>query len=200
MILGGRLHPNDRLVESELADRLKVSRTPVREALQKLFSEGLVAEAPRKGYIVAEFSPEFIIDNYAVREVLEGLAARLAASNASDLELMQLEVELDAMARASKSNDIGQLAEHNVNFHMLVAKASRNVVLTDVLAVLQDRLRLLRDSNFRVSGRRDEALKEQRNLMKAIKARDGDRAEQLARLHVRNARQVRLTALSRRGE
>src|SRR5690349_17281314 len=119
MILAGGLHPRDRLVESELASKLSVSRTPIREALQKLHAEGLVAEAPRKGYVVADFPPEFIIDNYAVREVLEGLAARLAATNASDLELMQLEVELDAIASASKSKDLAKLAEHNVTFHLL---------------------------------------------------------------------------------
>jgi DNA-binding GntR family transcriptional regulator len=200
LIIDGQLHPNDRLVETELADRLNVSRTPVREALRKLFFEGLVAEAPRNGYIVAEFSPQFIIDNYAVREALEGLAARLAANNATDLELMQLRVELDSIARASKSNDLAKLADHNVNFHRIIAKASRNVVLTDILAALQDRLRLLRSSNFLVSSRREEALKEQRNLLKAIEARDADKAEQLARLHVRNARQVRLAALCQPAE
>lgn len=198
MILAGGLHPRDRLVESELASKLNVSRTPIREALQKLHAEGLVAEAPRKGYVVADFPPEFIIDNYAVREVLEGLAARLAAMNASDLELMQLEVELDAISSASKANDLEKLAEHNVTFHLLIAKASRNLVLTEVLAGLQDRLRMLRNSNFRVAGRREEALKEQRNLLKAIKARDADKAEQLGRLHVHNARHVRLMALSGR--
>lgn len=198
MILGGGLHPRDRLVESELASKLNVSRTPIREALQKLHAEGLVAEAHRKGYVVADFPPEFIIDNYAVREVLEGLAARLAATNASDLELMQLEVELEAIATASKTGNLEKLAEHNVNFHLLIAKASRNLVLTEVLAGLQDRLRMLRSSNFRVTGRREEALKEQRNLLKAIKARDADKAEQLARLHVHNARHVRLLSLSGR--
>ncbi|HET7155028.1 MAG TPA: GntR family transcriptional regulator [Hyphomicrobiaceae bacterium] len=198
MIFSGRLHPNDRLVESDLAEQLNVSRTPVREALHKLISEGLVAEAPRKGYVVAEFSPEFIIDNYTVREVLEGLAARLAAQNASELEVMQLEVELDAIAEASRANDVATVADHNMNFQMLIAKASRNVVLGSVLATLQDRLRMLRGYNFHVKGRREEAIKEQRELLGAVRARDGERAEHLAKSHVRNARQVRLTALSRR--
>lgn len=150
MIFSGQLHPNERLVESDLAERLNVSRTPVREALHKLVSEGLVAEAPRKGYVVAEFSPEFIIDNYTVREVLEGLAARLAAMHASELELMQLDVELDAIAEASRANDVATVADHNMTFQMLIAKASRNVVLSSVLAKLQDRLRMLRGYNFHV--------------------------------------------------
>ena len=170
----------------------------MREALHKLISEGLVAEAPRKGYVVAEFSPEFIIDNYTVREVLEGLAARLAAQNASELEVMQLEVELDAIAEASRANDVATVADHNMNFQMLISKASRNVVLGSVLATLQDRLRMLRGYNFHVKGRREEALKEQRELLGAVRARDSERAEHLAKSHVRNARQVRLTALSRR--
>ncbi len=113
---------------------------------------------------------------------------------------MQLRVELDAIARASKANNLEKLAEHNVNFHLLIAKASRNVVLTDILSALQDRLRLLRSSNFLVNSRREEALKEQRNLLKAIEARDADKAEYLARLHVRNARQVRLAALCQLAE
>jgi DNA-binding GntR family transcriptional regulator len=198
MIFSGQLHPNERLVESDLAERLNVSRTPVREALHRLVAEGVVAEAPRKGYVVAEFSPEFIIDNYTVREVLEGLAARLAAMHASEFELMQLEVELDAIAEASRANDVATVADHNMTFQMLIAKASRNVVLSSVLATLQDRLRMLRGYNFHVKGRREEALKEQRELLKAIRARDSDRAEHLARVHVKNARQIRLTALSKR--
>lgn len=199
LIICEELQPGDRLVESEIADRLQVSRTPVREALQRLVSDGWVAEAPRKGYIVATFSPEFIIDNYAVREVLEGLSAELASRHASELELVQMEVELDAIARANRQNDITLMAEHNVSFQMLIAKASRNVVLNEVISTLQDRLRLLRASNFSISDRREEALKEQRALLNAIKARDGEAAGELARLHVRNARQVRLTLLFRRG-
>lgn len=195
LIFAGDLRPNDRLVETELAARLNVSRTPVREALQKLCAEGLVVEAPRKGYAVAEFTPEFIVDHYAVREVLEGLAARLAAQSATELEIVQLGAELEAMARASKVNKLEELARHNANFYMLIAKASRNVVLTDLLTVLQDRLRVLRDFNFRVAGRREEALREQRNLLKAIRDRDADKAERVAKMLVRNARQVRLIAL-----
>lgn len=195
LIFAGDLRPNDRLVETELASRLNVSRTPVREALQKLCSEGLVVDAPRKGYAVAEFTPEFIVDHYAVREVLEGLAARLAAQSATELEIVQLGAELEAMARASKANKLDELALHNANFYMLIAKASRNVVLTDLLTVLQDRLRVLRDFNFRVAGRREGALREQRNLLKAIGDRDADKAERVARMLVRNARQVRLIAL-----
>ncbi|MGE0852664.1 MAG: GntR family transcriptional regulator [Hyphomicrobiaceae bacterium] len=200
MIFSGQLHPNERLVESDLAERLNVSRTPVREALHRLVSEGLVAEAFRKGYVVAEFSAEFIIDNYTVREVLEGLAARLAAMHASELEIVQLDVKLDAIAEASRANDVATVADHNMTFQMLIAKASRNVLLGSVLVTLQDRLRMLRGYNFHVKGRREEALKEQRELLKAIRARDSERAEHLARLHVRNARQVRLTALSRRAD
>ncbi|MEJ0070773.1 MAG: GntR family transcriptional regulator [Pseudomonadota bacterium] len=145
--------------------------------------------------MVAEFSPEFIMDHYAVREVLEGLAARLAAHNATELELMQLTVELEAMARASKANDLEQLAHRNADFYLLIAKASRNVVVTELLTILQDRLRLLRDFNFRATGRRDEALREQRSLLTAIEARDADKAEQFAKSLVGNARQARLSAL-----
>lgn len=195
LIFSGRLSPSDRLVETELADRLKVSRTPIREALQKLCSEGLVVEAPKKGYAVAALSPEYILDHYAVREVLEGLAARLAASTATELEIVQLGALLDAMERANKANRIDELAQHNASFYQLIAKASRNVVLVDLLTSLQDRLRLLRDFNLRVTGRRTEALKDQRRLVNAIAARDPEKSERVAKTLVGNARQARLAAL-----
>jgi DNA-binding GntR family transcriptional regulator len=195
LIFAGQLGPSDRLVETELADRLKVSRTPIREALQKLCSEGLVVEAPKKGYAVAALSPEYILDHYAVREVLEGLAARFAATSATEMEIVQLGALLDAMERANKANRIDELAQHNAAFYQLIAKASRNVVLTDLLTLLQDRLRMLRDFNLRVTGRRSEALKDQRRLVNAITARDPEKSERLAKSLVANARQARLAAL-----
>lgn len=195
LIFSGQLGPSDRLVETELAERLKVSRTPIREALQKLCSEGLVVEAPKKGYAVAALSPEYILDHYAVREVLEGLAARFAATTASEMEVVQLGALLDAMERANKANRIDELAQHNVSFYQLIAKASRNVVLVDLLTLLQDRLRMLRDFNLRVAGRRTEALKDQKRLVNAISARDPEKSEQVAKSLVANARQARLAAL-----
>lgn len=183
------------MVETELADRLKVSRTPIREALQKLCSEGLVVEAPKKGYAVAALSPEYVLDHYAVREVLEGLAARFAATTATEMEIVQLGALLDAMERANKANRIDELAQHNAAFYQLIAKASRNVVLTDLLTLLQDRLRMLRDFNLRVTGRRTEALKDQRRLVNAITARDAEKSERVAKSLVANARQARLAAL-----
>jgi DNA-binding GntR family transcriptional regulator len=195
LIFSGQLLPSDRLVETDLAERLNVSRTPVREALQKLCSEGLVVEAPKKGYAVAALSPEYVLDHYAVREVLEGLAARLAASTSSEMEVVQLGALLDAMERANKGNRIDELAQHNASFYLLIAKASRNVVLVDLLTLLQDRLRMLRDFNLRVTGRRTEALKDQRRLVNAITARDPEKSERLAKSLVANARQARLAAL-----
>ncbi len=195
LIFSGQLRPSDRLVETEVADRLKVSRTPVREALQKLHTEGLVVAAPKGGYAVAELSPEYILDHYAVREVLEGLAARLAATAATELELLQLAVELDAIKRANKANDLDELAARNAAFYQLIAKASHNIALVESLGLLQDRLRMLRDFNLRVSSRRTEALKEQQLLMDAIAARDPDASERAAKALVTSARQARLNSL-----
>lgn len=195
LIFSGQLLPADRLVETEVAARLNVSRTPVREALQKLHADGLVVEAPRGGYAVAELSPEYILDHYAVREVLEGLAARLAATAATELELLQLAVELDAIKRANKANDIDELAARNAAFYHLIAKASHNVALIEVLGLLQDRLRMLRDFNLRVTSRRAEAIKEQQLLMDAIASRNPDASEQAAKALVANARQARFNSL-----
>jgi DNA-binding GntR family transcriptional regulator len=195
LIFSGQLRPSDRLVETEVAARLNVSRTPIREALQKLRADGLVVDAPRGGYEVADLSPEYIVDHYAVREVLEGLAARLAATAATELEILQLAVELDAMKGANKANNIDELATRNANFYLLIAKASHNVALIEVLGLLQNRLRMLRDFNLRVASRRAEALKEQQLLMDAIAARDPNASEQAAKALVANARQARLNSL-----
>lgn len=195
-ILGGRFAPNARLLEQGLATWLKVSRTPVREALQRLAAEGLVATAPRRGFVVTALQPDVILDTYVVREVLEGLAARLAAQHADDFMLIQLNDEYDGMVRAAAKGPVADLVQRTASFEWLIVKASRSALLEDILGGLRDRLRLLRDPNFRVPGRKEAALEELRALLDAIERREPDAAEECARLHVRNARQVRLRMLT----
>ena len=187
----GRLQPGDRVREIELAAWLNVSRTPVRDALRRLESERLVSHAPRRGLIVTELDPQQVLELYALREVLEGAAANLAARYASESEVRSLQ-DLVARQRAA-GDDAHELAGLNRQFHEVLYHAARNRYLIQALGTLRDSLALLRDTTYSVSGRPTAALAEHVKIVEAIKRQDSAGADEAARRHIRMASNARLT-------
>jgi len=120
LILSGKLEPGMRLTQNQLAEQLGVSRTPVREALQKLASEGLVTFSPYKGASVAEFSAAELVDIYSIRIALEGYCARLAAAQITDEQLEQLEALFAKMKKEYKREDRWQLLAANREFYVVL--------------------------------------------------------------------------------
>ena len=192
-IEGGELKPGQRVMEVEVANWLKVSRTPVREALRRLESEGMLAVEPRMGLVVASLTREAMLELYVMREVLEGTAARLCARNASDLEIMELEEIVKREERLQ--GDFEGLARHNKLFHDVVHRGAHNRYLEKSLAAVNDSMHLLGPSQMLLPERAKTAKAEHAELLDAIRKRDGEAAEEVARRHVRSAQQQRLKQL-----
>ncbi|MEU6622368.1 GntR family transcriptional regulator [Streptomyces litmocidini] len=176
-----------RLVEREIADELRVSRVPVREAMQRLESEGFLSVQPRRGSVVAEFGPrdaEYLFD---VRENLEGLAARLAARHATPAGLRDLERLLARARRAAESGRLREAVSLNADFHRHVVELSGNPLLVDLMAPLDSRLRrLFRLTSAQADG--EPMCGAHERLYEAVRDRDEDGAEALARAHVADTR------------
>ncbi len=195
-IVHGQLAPGERLRSDVLANELHVSRTPVREALRKLEAEGLACNAGSR-LMVRTFSEKELTELFYVREALEGMAARLAAENATPSEIGEIRDILEDMETVHRRGDIVGLRLLTGEFHQLVGRASHNGKLHEALQSLLDQVRQVRTSTLFIKGRSAEALKEHRSLLAAIEARDGDRAEQLARQHRRKTLELRKTMLRR---
>lgn len=193
-IVHGNLAPGERLRSDALAAELRVSRTPVREALRKLEAEGLVAHAG-SGLIVRTFSEQDLTELFYVREALEGMAARLAAENATPSEIEEIRELLEDMESVRRSKDVDAFRRLTGEFHQLIGRASHNGRLSDALKSLLDHVRQVQTSTLHVAGRPAEALKEHRGVLAAIVARDGERAEKLAREHRRKTLELRKAML-----
>jgi DNA-binding GntR family transcriptional regulator len=192
----GFYRPGDRLREEEVAQRLKVSRTPVREALGRLMAKGFVEPSGGRGLIVRSLDTAEILELYAMREILEGAAARLAAQHASQPEIDAL-VDLEEAFEAHADDSV-EMARFNRAFHETIFRAARNRYLDSALQELQDGIALLGTTTFSISGRPSTAAEEHRALIAAIAARDADQAEKLARSHIQEALRSRLKLLQNR--
>lgn len=181
--------------EADLAAWLGISRTPVRDALKRLESDGLLTPASRRGLTVAALDQQQVSELYAVRDVLEGLAGRLAAQHASLAEIAAMRDHLERQSRASRE-DPSALAHLNELFHDVVYGATRNRYLIQVLDGFESSLALLPGTTYVQTGRAATALKEHISLVDAIEKRDADRAERIARGHIRAAERIRLLMIS----
>lgn len=194
-IHGGRFAPGERIREAEVAQWLGVSRTPVRDALKRLESDGILTSAPRRGLIVAQLDQQQVSELYAVRDVLEGLAGRLAAQHATSAEVAAMRDLLERQAR-TRADDLPGLTRLNQLFHEVVSRAARNRYLSSVLDSFQSSLALLPGTTYSAPTRPAGALKEHTDIVDAIEKRDAERAEHLARQHMRAAERIRQLMIS----
>ncbi len=182
----------DRLREEEVAQRFAVSRTPVREALGRLLAKGMVVPTGRRGLVVRSLDAAELLELYAMREILEGAAARLAAQHASALETEELRDLATRFEAAAGVIDVAAMAHLNRSFHECVVRAARNRFLDTSLGELQDGLVLLGPTTFGLEGRPAPAALEHRAIVVAIAAADPDEAERAARAHIREALRARV--------
>jgi len=180
----GVYKPGDRLVESELAERFGVSRTPIREALQRLETQSLLARDGRS-LIVASLDHSQLSELYVVRSELEGLAARLAARHAAAEEIEVLE----AMIAADRAlvNDPPALKQSNRKFHRQIHRASHNRYLYAQLDLIYRSMALMATTSLAASGRGEQALAEHAEIVAAIRARDEQRAFDALKAHISQA-------------
>jgi DNA-binding GntR family transcriptional regulator len=186
----GFFKPGDRLVESELADRFGVSRTPVREALQRLETQGMLTRDGRS-LIVASLDHNQLAELYAVRTELEGLAARLAARAATDEEVRVLRGMVDE-DRKLIGGDPKELSRANKRFHKQIHLASHNRFLIQQLDLVHRSMALMATTSFAAEGRDELGLAEHDRIIAAIEARDPEAAYQALRTHISKAFETRL--------
>jgi DNA-binding GntR family transcriptional regulator len=192
-IQAGTIKPGQRIMEIEIAGWLKVSRTPVRDAMRRLESEGMVTHEPRNGLVIAQLDRQAVMELYAMREVLEGTAARLCARHASDMETDEL-LEL-VKTEQQLAGNFAALALHNRRFHDAIRRGAHNRYLVKSLNAVNDSMVLLGKSQMLLPHRAKAALTEHAEIARAVAKRDADLAEEATRKHVRAAQRERLKLL-----
>ena len=186
----GALPAGTRLREAELAERYGISRTPVREALKRLETQGLVLHEPHHGAVVASLGYAQMTELYHMREVLEGTAAGLAATHATptEVEILREMVGYDQ----DLLEDPAALSGTNRRFHRQIYLSARNSFLINILENMRLSLALLGGTTLAAPRRGAEAVEEHAVIVSAIEARDAAAAEAAARRHIRNAFKVRI--------
>jgi len=181
----------DRLSEYMVAEWLKISRTPAREALRRLENEGLVTAHPRLGLVVASLDDGALHELYNAREILESEAAALAARFATDAEISELQHMVDI--ESSIVDQPAKMYEHNQVFHSLIYSAARNRYLLKFFTTITDTLSMHRTvSTMLSSQRREEVLNEHRLLVDAIARRDENATREAARQHIKGALRAKI--------
>jgi DNA-binding GntR family transcriptional regulator len=191
-IRSGTLEPGTRLTEAEIAKQIGVSRTPVREAINRLLSEGQLSHTSARGFSVSILTRQQIMELYALREFLEGASARFAAHHASPGEIEALRELLEEAVDLEVPQ---KLASFNRRFHREISSAGHNRYSEKALAQMADSLELVPGTTFELRGRAEDVHREHLAILDAIASRDPDAAEEAARLHIRNASKARLKQL-----
>jgi DNA-binding GntR family transcriptional regulator len=194
-IISHRFEPGQRLIERELCELTGASRTPVREALRQLESEGLVAMIPNRGPIVAEITQEEAAEIYDVRAALEALAARRFAERATDAEIAALEVAVAEIDEAVEPSGLTDLLELKERFYHVLLEGARNRMIRSMLDPLRTRVSYLRAASLRRPGRPSQSLRELRTILAAIRRRDADAAAEAALQHIERAADAALGSL-----
>jgi DNA-binding GntR family transcriptional regulator len=194
-ILSGILVPGERLGEVQLATLFKRSRTPVREAIRRLESERLAERSPHRGFVVGRITRGEVLEVYAVRAAMDGLAARLAALGILPGELEHLRWLNNRIREAAAAQDYGLMLNLNIDFHEGIGHASRNSLLLQFMRQIHDWVRRFPDTTFAYPGRSSIAVAEHEALLDALEQRNPEAAESIARAHMEHAMQVRVAML-----
>jgi DNA-binding GntR family transcriptional regulator len=183
-ILKGVIKPGERLVEPKLSEQLGISRTPIREALRHLESEGFIEIIPRRGAIVTEITDKDVDEIFVIKIKLESLSAKLATTRLSMDEIFRMK-EL-----ASKVSDgsprVGQMVNWNSEFHDTFIRNCGNERLIKILSSLQQQFKRATVFSFSETGRTKEVAKEHHDIIEAMEKRDADSVEKLVEKHIRN--------------
>ncbi|MFG6495355.1 GntR family transcriptional regulator [Fictibacillus sp. UD] len=196
MILDGEYKAGDRLVERELAEKLSISRTPIREALFRLESQGFVKTVPRKGVVVERISEEEVIEVFTILSSLEVLASKLAAQKMSE----ETQAEFDKMIE--KLQDLeGKTEEEISQLHMetnkIIHTAAKSPKLHEILSGLTDYIRIFANSSYETPGRKEESMREHLEIMKAVRNKEVEMGEYLTKIHIENSKKAYIAFLNR---
>lgn len=185
-ILTGELKPGERLMEIHLANKLGVSRTPIREAIHMLELEGLVTMIPRRGAVVSQITEKGINDVLEVRKALDVLCAQLACNRITAEGIAALKAACDSFEEAVASGDIKQITEADVKLHDIIAKATGNDKLIQLLNNLSEQMYRYRFEYIKDFEQHAKLIEEHRALYESIKKGNEVAAAQAARTHIDN--------------
>lgn len=189
MLLDFSIPPGSRLTETELASMFAVSRTPVREVLQRLETEGLISIRPKQGCFVRELDIEEIAQYYRVRVALEQMALDEACLHMPDADLREL-LEIWQPASAPADIDAETMQARDESFHMAIAQGSGNRVLVRYLAEINNHIRIIRRLDFTLPERIARTYEEHHALLLALLARDAAGARRLMQAHIQKSEEV----------
>lgn len=185
-ILGGRYEQNTELKEMAIGEELGVSRTPVREALRQLELEGLVNIIPNRGAYVNMITAKDVQDIYIIRSMLEGVCARWATEYITEEQLEGLEETLCLSEYHTKKGNYEKLYELDSLFHEQLYRASNSRILNHVLSDFHDYVKRVRKATIASQGRSVKSTEEHRAIFEAVRDRDAQKAEELAKIHVKH--------------
>jgi DNA-binding GntR family transcriptional regulator len=187
-ILSGVLPPGQPLSVPELARRLNVSRSPIREAVLQLVSDGLAVEQPRKGVVVATIELNDVLEIHEIREFVEALSARLCAERIDADGVAELRAIIARQEKCVAKDDAAGYFQTNAAFHEAIGRLSRNNRLHDILISLEGQMRIGLQRVSSEGEQRRRGVQEHAQIVNAIEKRDGDRAERLMREHIAKTR------------
>ncbi|MFD2924841.1 GntR family transcriptional regulator [Halobacillus naozhouensis] len=199
LILEGEYKPGDRLIERELANKLNISRTPIREALFRLESQGFVKTVPRKGVIVSNVSEEEVIEVFTILSSLEVLAAKLAAQRMDEPTQKELDMKIEQLEELEKQDDEGFDNKH-IEMNLLLYKASKSPRLYEILSGLTDYIQMSANMGYETPGRRKESMREHIQMMKALRNKEDDMAEYLTKIHIENSKKAYINFVQQQKE
>jgi DNA-binding GntR family transcriptional regulator len=186
MIIKGELSMGQKLIEAELCDTLGVSRTPLREALRSLSSEGLIELIPNKGAFIRKPSIDEIREMFEAMSILEGLCGRIALDNMTARDLQKLEEFHERLEEQYAVQDIKKYAQTNLKFHTYLREMLNNETLGKILNGLRRKILMFRYRQLYLNGRFDESIKEHRHIIQAFRKRDPFAVEHAMKLHLIN--------------
>lgn len=185
-ILRGELKPGERLMEIQLANKLGVSRTPIREAIRKLELEGLVLMIPRKGAEVAEITEKNMLDVLEVRKALEELSVQLACDRISKGQIEELKVAAKEFQQVLKSGDVTRIAEADVKFHDIIFAATDNQRLISLLNNLREQMYRFRVEYLKQKDCYPKLMEEHELIIEMIEKRKKKEASEIIGKHIDN--------------
>ncbi|MBL8584085.1 MAG: GntR family transcriptional regulator [Rhizobiaceae bacterium] len=203
-ISAGRFRPGQRLIERELCEMIGVGRTSIREALRQLEAEGLITSHPHRGPSVSSISLEEAKQLYSVRALLESYSGQEFATKGSAEDIDRLESKVAKFALAAdrfeadpNANTRRDLIEAKTSFYGCLMEGGRNVFVQQMLKLLHNRVTLLRITSMTQPGRLQHSVDEIRDILAAIKARDGQRAADACRVHIERAADTAIAYLAK---
>lgn len=189
-IIVGELRPGERLMEVQLAEKMGVSRTPVREAIRKLELEGLVEMLPRKGAHVAEVSVKDIMDVLEVRASLDGLATLLAAERMTEDEIKELKHVYGQFANYVEKENLQGSIKKDVEFHDIIYRSSRNDKLQQISSNLREQVQRFRVIYLKGYNNPKNIVAEHMEIIDAITSKNGEKARTVAQEHIKRQEEV----------